>query len=195
MRGGLVTILATAMACGVVACGGDDASDTTERANAEPTTGEASSGRPEPKPDLAESTADGVTPAGGPEKMLGGFGRVPAEAERARITAAVKRYHAAVAAHDDAWICAHVSRAARRAMTGPAPGASCVDQIDFFYSGHSEAMRKAVLDARIHELRVKGSHAIAIAVIPGPRTLKLPLERERGTWRYSTFGKWTPPSL
>lgn len=207
MKGGFITILATAMACVVVACGDDDASDATERASgadaaAETTeqafgadvAADAADPHSTDRIEVDPATADGVTPPDGPKKMLGSFGRAPTGAERAAISAAIERYHAAVAAHDDAWICAHVSRAARRAMTGNAPGGRCEDQIDIFYSGHSDAIRKAVLKARIYELRVEGNHAIAIAAIPGPRTLRLPMERERGAWRYGTFGKWTPPS-
>ncbi|HYI99980.1 MAG TPA: hypothetical protein VEX36_09945 [Thermoleophilaceae bacterium] len=197
MRGGLVTILAVAMACGAIACGEDDPSDTASRAKAEPGAAQSTTDRSAAEP-AAESTADGVTPPGGPRKMLGRFGRVPTPAERAAIATAVDRYHAAVAADDDARTCAQMSRTARRSIAqnvADGGSASCVDQIDIFHSGHSDALRAVLPDARITEIRVDGDQAIVIAFVPGPRTLKIPMELDRGVWRYGTFGKWTPPWL
>lgn len=207
MRGGLVTILAVALACFAVACGDDDASGGKDGAKAKPSpvadggdrakpTPSAAEDRAKPEPSAAEGTGDGVTPPGGPRKMLGDFGRPPTTAERAAILAAIDRYHRAVAANDDVRICAQMSRAGKRAVSRNAGGSGrCPDQIDPFYSGYSDAMREAMPHARMTELRVKGDHAIAIGFIPGPRTIKLPMDRERGTWRYGTFGKWTPAGL
>lgn len=196
MRRAIATLLAAVLACGVAACGNDDSADGDRRSGADrasaadrPQTADTAGGGSS----AANSTADGVTPASGPRKMLGNFGRPPTKSERAAIVAAVERYHAAVAAHDDVRVCAQMSRAAKRAVSQNVSGSgSCPDDIDPFYSGYSEAMRKAVLDARITEIRVKGSHAMVIGFIPGPRTIKLPMDRERGTWRYGTPGKWAP---
>jgi hypothetical protein len=201
MRRAIATLLATVAACGVVACGGDDGSDG-DRASKE---GRDSITDRAAETDRAEtdrapvksnpSTADGVTPPGGGKKVLGGFGREPTSAERAAIAAAVDRYHQAVAADDDARICAQMSRASKRELTRNVAGdgsARCEDHVGVLYSGFTDAIRDVLDEARITELRVEGDHAIVIAIIPGPRTIKLPMDREQGTWRFGTFGKWAP---
>ena len=119
MRRTLLALLAAALACGGVACGDDGASDDDRAADTNRATdtsaaetneadlaGSAETSRPanrdgtKVRARVNESTADGVTPAGGGKKVLGGFGREPTGAERAAIVAAVDRYHAAVASDE-----------------------------------------------------------------------------------------------
>jgi hypothetical protein len=209
VRRTLLTVLATALACCGVACGDDGASDDDRAADTNraadtsraDTPGSAETARSadtngtKVEARANESTADGVTPPDGGEKVLGGFGREPTEAERAAIVAAVDRYHAAVASDDDARICAQMSRAGKREMlrnVADAKSKRCVDHVGILYSGFSDAIREVLEEAQISELRVKGNHAIVIEIIPGPRTLKLPMEREQGSWRFGTFGEWAP---
>lgn len=178
---------------GLVACGSDDDGADTTGAKATNTTQTPTTTEPTPTDDV-RAAGDGVTPPGGGPKILNDFGRAPTTTERAAIVAAVERYHAAVAADDDARICAQMSLAGKRQLTRDIPGATpadCAEHVGIIYSGFTDAIRASLRHTRIHELRVKGDHALVIGIVPGPRTIKLPLDRDGGTWRYGTFGRWT----